>query len=126
MKIFGASWSLDQQQRGLRYSFLAWLVWVLLVIPAWRSQTIMSAADAWGLALLAGVPLVGMLSWVWPAKHGNMLMLVGMVWFIYFTFALLAALQGGVAAVVFGIEALLIFSTFFWLMWVVERLPKLH
>jgi len=123
--MIGTHLSLGQQQRGLRYSYLAWMIWLGFAIPLWQSQWI-GVADAWGLAGIAVAPLLLMLVWVWPAKNGNMLMLIGMVWLIYFGFSILAALRGGMAAVMYGIEVVLITHTLFWLMWVVERLPKLQ
>ena len=104
---------------------MAWIVWLILVVPLWQSQWI-GLADAWVLAAMGVAPLLVMLAWVWPAKNGNMLMLVGMIVLVYFGFAVLQALRGGWAALVYGVEVLLITHTLFWLMWVVERMPKLH
>ena len=123
--MIGTSLSLAQQQTGLRYSYVLWMLWLGLAIPLWQSQWI-GMADAWGLAAIAVAPLLLMLAWIWPAKNGNMLMLVGMVLFVYFGFAVLAAMRGGWAALMYGIEVLLIIHTLFWLMWVVERMPKLQ
>lgn len=123
--MIGTSLSLAQQQTGLRYSYVLWMLWLGLAIPLWQSQWI-GMADAWGLAAIAVAPLLLMLAWIWPAKNGNMLMLVGMLLFIYFGFAVLAAMRGGWAALMYGVEVLLITHTLFWLMWVVERMPKLQ
>lgn len=123
--MIGTNLSLAQQQRALRYSYLLWLVWLGIVTPLWQSQWI-GMADAWGLAAIALMPLVLMLGWIWPARSGNMLMLVGMLLLVYFGFAILAAMRGGWATLIYGIEVLLIMHTLFWLMWVVERLPKLQ
>lgn len=123
--MIGTKLSLAQQQRALRYSYLAWLLWLGVLIPLWQSQG-MGMADAWGLAAIALAPLLLMLGWVWPAKSGNMLMLVGMLLLVYFGFAILAAMRGGWATLMYSVEVLLITHTLFWLMWVVERLPKLQ
>jgi hypothetical protein len=123
--MIGTTLSLEQQQTGLRYSYIAWIVWLGVVIPLWQSQWI-GMADAWALAAIAVAPLLVMLAWIWPAKNGNMLMLIGMIFFVYFGFAILAAMRGGWATLVYGMEALLITHTLFWLMWVVERMPKLQ
>ena len=123
--MIGTNLSLAQQQTGLRYSYVAWIVWLILVVPLWQSQWI-GLADALVLAAMGVAPLLVMLAWVWPAKNGNMLMLVGMIVLVYFGFAVLQALRGGWAALVYGVEVLLITHTLFWLMWVVERMPKLH
>lgn len=123
--MIGTNLSLAQQQRALRYSYLTWLFWMGLVIPLWQSQWI-GMSDAWGLAAIGAIPVLVMLTGIWPAKNGNLLMLIGMILLIYFGFSILAALRGGWAAVVYGIEVLLITKTLFWLMWVVERLPKLQ
>ena len=123
--MIGTTLSLEQQQKGLRYSYIAWIVWLGVVIPLWQSQWI-GMADAWALAAIAVAPLLVMLAWIWPAKNGNMLMLIGMIFFVYFGFAILAAMRGGWATLVYGMEALLITHTLFWLMWVVERMPKLQ
>lgn len=123
--MIGTHLSLAQQQRGLRYSYLMWIVWLGLAIPLWQSHWV-GMANAWGLAAIGVVPLLLMLMWIWPAKNGNMLMLIGMVFLIYFGAAIVAAMRGGLAAVVYGVEVLLITHTLFWLMWVVERMPKLQ
>lgn len=123
--MIGTTLSLKQQQKGLRYSYIAWIVWLGVVIPLWQSQWI-GMADAWALAAIAVAPLLVMLAWIWPAKNGNMLMLIGMIFFVYFGFAILAAMRGGWATLVYGMEALLITHTLFWLMWVIERMPKLQ
>lgn len=125
--MIGTTLSLAQQQRALRYSYLVWLFWLGVAIPLWQNQVMgMPLADAGGLALIALTPLLLLLSWVWPAKNGNMLMLVGMLLFVYFGTAILAAMRGGWATLMYGIEVILIAHTLFWLMWVVERLPKLQ
>lgn len=125
--MIGTTLSLVQQQRALRYSYLVWLFWLGLAIPFWQTQAMgIQLADAGGLAVIALTPLLLMLGWVWPAKNGNMLMLVGMLLFVYFGFAVLAAMRGGWATLVYGIEVVLITHILFWLMWVVERLPKLQ
>lgn len=123
--MIGTTLSLAQQQCALRYSYLAWLLWLGVLIPLWQSQGV-GMANAWGLAAIALTPLLLMLGWIWPAKSGNMLMLVGMLLLVYFGFAILAAMRGGWATLIYGIEVLLITHTLFWLMWVVERLPKLQ
>jgi hypothetical protein len=88
--------------------------------------TQMSAQVAWGLAGLALMPALIMLCWVWPAKHGNMLILMGMLLLLYLGFAVLGILIGGISIVLFSIESLLLFIVLYWLMWVIERLPKLQ
>lgn len=125
--MIGTTLSLAQQQRALRYSYLVWLFWIGVAIPLWQNQAMgMPLADAGGLALIALTPLLLLLSWVWPAKNGNMLMLVGMLLFVYFGMAILAAMRGGWATLMYGVEVILISHSLFWLMWVVERLPKLQ
>lgn len=123
--MIGTHLSLAQQQQWLRYSYLAWLLWLAVVIPVWQAQSI-GMANAIGLAIIAVLPLLLVLVWVWRARNGNILMLLGMMMMIYFGFAILAAMRGGWAAVFYGVEVLLITHTLFWLMWVVERLPKLQ
>ena len=125
--MIGTTLSLAQQQRALRYSYLVWLFWLGVAIPLWQNQVMgMPLADAGGLALIALTPLLLLLGWVWPAKNGNMLMLVGMLLFVYFGMAILAAMRGGWATLMYGVEVILISHSLFWLMWVVERLPKLQ
>jgi len=123
--MIGTKLSLLQQQRALRYSYVAWLLWLGVVIPLWQSQWI-GMSNAWGLALIAVVPVLLMSPWVWRGKSGSLLMLVGMILLIYFCLAILAALRGGWSMLVYGVEVILITHTLFWLMWVVERLPKLN
>lgn len=127
MKLYGRSFSLAQHQRYLRLSYLSWLIWLGLVIPIARTfLTEMAPQVAWGLALLSLLPALIMLCWVWPAKHGNMLILMGMILLLYLGFAVLAILKGGLSIVLFSIESLLLFVVLYWLMWVIERLPKLQ
>jgi hypothetical protein len=127
MKLYGRAFSLAQHQRWLRVSYVSWLVWIGLVVPICR----MLLADkpvniAWGFAGFAVLPALIMLLWVWPAKHGNMLILIGMILLLYLGFAVLAILKGGLSTVLFSIESLLLFVVLYWLMWVIERLPKLQ
>lgn len=127
MKLYGRAFSLAQHQRCLRISYLIWLVWLGLVVPTIRTfWTEMSAQVAWGLALLSLIPALMMLCWVWPARHGNMLILMGMLLLLYLGFAVLGILIGGISIVLFSIESLLLFIVLYWLMWVIERLPKLQ
>lgn len=127
MKLYGHALSLAQLQRHVRVSYVLWLVWLGVVIPVVRMFfTQMAPHVAWGLAGLALLPALIMLCWVWPAKHGNMLILMGMLLLLYLGFAVLGVLIGGISIVLFSIESLLLCIVLYWLMWVIERLPKLQ
>ncbi len=127
MKLYGRSFSLAQHQRYLRISYLSWLIWLGIVVPMVRMFfTQMSAQVAWELAGLALMPALIMLCWVWPAKHGNMLILMGMLLLLYLGFAVLGILIGGISILLFSVESLLLLVVLYWLMWVIERLPKLQ
>lgn len=127
MKLYGRAFSLVQHQRYLRISYVSWLIWLGLVIPSVRMFfTEMAPHVAWGLAVLSVLPALIMLCWIWPARHGNMLILIGMLLLIYLGFAVLAILIGGISILLFSIESLLLIVVLYWLMWVIERLPKLQ
>jgi hypothetical protein len=127
MKLYGTAFSLSQQQTWLRYSYVAWLLWLGGVEPLVRQFfTQMSAHVAWGLAILSLIPALIMLCWVWPARHGNMLIFIGILLLLYLGFAVLGILIGGISIMLFGVESLLLVNVLYWLMWVIERLPKLQ
>jgi hypothetical protein len=126
MRLYGRTWTLAQQQHALRVSTGVWLVWLLLLMPLARMMTGMSVSAAWGLAGINLLWTVALLPWLWPAKNGNMLILAGMLILINLGFSVLTILHGGVDILLGSIESLLVLNVLYWLMWVIERLPKLQ
>ncbi len=124
MALYGKHWSLNQQQQALRVSYVLWLIWLGLGVPLGQLYDGMPVKAAFGMALLASLPLWLLAHWVLTAKHGRMLILAGMIILIYLGAAALAILHGGLSLIWFGIETILILNVLYWLMWVIERLPR--
>lgn len=127
MKLYGHAFDLEQQKKYLRLSTLAWLLWLALVVPLCRIfASDMIASSAWVLTGFALLPLLLLLPWVWRGKNGSMLIFVGMIWLLYLGLAVLSILKGGLSIWLFSVESVLILNALYWLMWVIERMPKLH
>ncbi len=126
MKLYGRTWTLAQQQGALRWSIVVWLLWLGVVMPMARMLTGMPVNAAWGLAGINVLLMAVLLPWLWPAKNGNMLILAGMLILLNLGFSVLTILHGGLDMLLGGIESLLVINVLYWLMWVIERLPKLQ
>jgi hypothetical protein len=124
MTLYGRTWTLAQQQHALRWSMVTWLLWLGLGMPVARMLTGMPANVAWGLAGINVVLMALLLPWLWPAKNGNMLILAGMLILLNLGFSVLTILHGGLDMLLGSIESLLVVNVLYWLMWVIERLPK--
>lgn len=121
--MLGKNMSLAQLQRGLRYSYLIWLVWILLVETGVKLLDL-SLSAALGQSVIAALPLVCLLPVFWRGINGVMLIFASMLVMLYLGVAAMAMFKGTLAFALYGVESLCIAAVLFFAMWVIERLPK--
>lgn len=124
MKMPGHRWTLDQFRTGLRVSTVLWLVWIFIVETALKAQY-RPLADYLISTLLTSLPALALLPILWRGNHGLLLIFTGMVMMIYLGSAAMGMLHGSIALPLYGVETVLLLGMLFFIMWLIERLPKM-